>query len=92
MPLAAPLMKQKAVKHHGGDYVELMLEGDSYNDAGDAAKTYVKEHGYTYIHPFDDIYTMAGQAMIADEIINESSAPFDYCFLQIGGGGMASFC
>lgn len=89
MPLAAPIMKQNAVKHHGGDHVELILNGDTYNEAGDAAKKYVAETGYTYIHPFDDLYTMAGQAMIADEIVKDSDAPFDYAFLQIGGGGMA---
>ncbi len=90
MPLAAPIMKQEAVKHHGGNNVELILTGDTYNQAGDAAKTYVQETGHTYIHPFDDIYTMAGQAIIADEIIDEHrNDPFDYAFLQIGGGGMA---
>lgn len=90
MPLAAPQMKQDAVKHHGGDHVELILSGDNYNAAGDAAKAFVKETGYTYIHPFDDIYTMAGQAMIADEVVKDSNdKPFDYAFLQIGGGGMA---
>jgi len=93
MPLAAPLMKQNAVKHHGGDFVELILSGDTYNEAGDAAKKYVADTGYTYIHPFDDIYTMAGQASIADEAITQlkehSQAPYDYAFLQIGGGGMA---
>ncbi len=89
MPLAAPVMKQKAVQKHGGDHVELILKGDNYNAAGDAAKKYVAETGYTYIHPFDDLYTMAGQAMIADEVINDSEIPFDYAFLQIGGGGMA---
>ncbi|MEM9470142.1 MAG: pyridoxal-phosphate dependent enzyme, partial [Pseudomonadota bacterium] len=89
MPLAAPLMKQKAVQRHGGDFVELILTGDTYNEAGDAAKAYVKETGYTYIHPFDDLYTMAGQALIAEEIVEQSSQPFDTVFLQIGGGGMA---
>jgi threonine dehydratase len=89
MPLAAPMMKQKAVQNHGGDHVELILTGDTYNEAGDAAKQYVKNTGYTYIHPFDDLYTMAGQAMIADEVIKESENPFDIAFLQIGGGGMA---
>lgn len=89
MPLAAPMMKQKAVKKHGGDNVELILIGDTYNESGEAAKKYIEETGYTYIHPFDDIYTMAGQAMIADEIVNSGEGPFDYAFLQIGGGGMA---
>lgn len=89
MPLAAPLMKQKAVKKHGGNHVELILAGDDYNAAGEAAKACVAETGYTYIHPFDDVYTMAGQAMIADEIIKDTDTPFDYAFVQIGGGGMA---
>jgi threonine dehydratase len=89
MPLAAPLMKQKAAMKHGGDFVELILAGDTYNEAGEAAKKYVEETGYTYIHPFDDLYTMAGQALIADEVIKDSDKPFDYAFLQIGGGGMA---
>ena len=52
MPLAAPLMKQNAVQTHGGNAVELILTGDTYNESGDAAKTYVKETGYTYIHMF----------------------------------------
>ncbi len=90
MPLAAPLMKQKAVLRHGGNNIELILNGDTYDEAGGAAKAYVKKTGDTYIHPFDDIYTMAGQAMIADEILQDENAPFDYAFLQIGGGGMAS--
>ena len=91
MPLAAPIMKQKAVKRHGGDNIELILIGDTYNEAGDAAKAYVSETGFTYIHPFDDLYTMAGQAIIADEIIKDSKKPFDYAFLQFGGGGMAAW-
>lgn len=90
MPLSAPIMKQRAAQKHGGDNVELILKGDTYNEAGEAAKAYVEKTGYTYIHPFDDLYTMAGQAMIADEIINETEEPFDYVFLQIGGGGMAA--
>ncbi|MCI5060895.1 MAG: pyridoxal-phosphate dependent enzyme [Alphaproteobacteria bacterium] len=89
MPLSAPLMKQEAVKHHGGEHVELILSGDDYNEAGTAAKSYVQETGHTYIHPFDDLYTMAGQTTIAEEIIHSNQGPFDYAFLQIGGGGMA---
>ena len=89
MPLAAPLMKQNAVKHHGQNNVELILTGDTYNEAGESAKAYVSKTKETYIHPFDDLYTMAGQAMIADEILKLSTQPFDYIFLQIGGGGMA---
>ncbi len=90
MPLSTPLMKQTAVKSHGGDNVEIVLEGDNYNVAGDAAKKYAKEHDLIYVHPFDDLYTIAGQATIADEIILSGKGPFDFLFVQIGGGGMAA--
>lgn len=89
MPISTPMMKQVSVKRHGGDSVEIILHGDAYNDSADAAKTYVEKHGSTYIHPFDDLYTMAGQATIADEIMLSGQGPFDIAFLQIGGGGMA---
>lgn len=89
MPLPTPMMKQVSVKRHGGDHVEIILTGDTYNEAGDAAKTYCEKHKYTYIHPFDDLYTMAGQATIADEIVLSEQGPFDMAFVQIGGGGMA---
>lgn len=89
MPLSTPMMKQVSVRRHGGDHVEIVLHGDTYNDSAEAAKLYVDKHTYQYIHPFDDIYTMAGQATVADEIMLSGDGPFDFAFLQIGGGGMA---
>ncbi len=89
MPVSTPMMKQVSVRRHGGDHVDIILHGDTYNEAATAAKTYVEAQGYTYIHPFDDIYTMAGQATIADEIVLSGEGHFDYVFVQIGGGGMA---
>ncbi len=89
MPVSTPMMKQVSVRRHGGDNVDIILFGDTYNEAATKAKEYTSEHNLTYIHPFDDIYTMAGQATIADEIIMAGDGPFDYAFLQIGGGGMA---
>lgn len=90
MPLSAPMMKQDSVRRHGGDNVEIILHGDSYNEAADAAKAYVEKHKSTYIHPFDDLYTIAGQGSIADEIMLSDQGPFDIAFVQIGGGGMAA--
>lgn len=90
MPLSTPMMKQVSVKRHGGDAVEIILHGDTYNEAADAAHHYVEKHKLVYVHPFDDIFTMAGQATIADEIMLSGEGPFDYAFLQIGGGGMAA--
>ncbi len=83
-------MKQNSVRRHGGDHVEIILHGDTYNESAEAARQYVEKHGHTYVHPFDDIYTMAGQATIGDEIMLSGQGPFDYAFVQIGGGGMAA--
>lgn len=89
MPLSTPMMKQTSVYRHGGEHVEIVLHGDNYNESAEAAKIYVEKNKSTYIHPFDDLYTMAGQATIADEIMLSGQGPFDYAFVQIGGGGMA---
>lgn len=90
MPTSTPQMKKKAVKALGGEWVDVVLTGDDYNQAADAAQAYLKDHPAKYIHPYDDIYTIAGQATIADEIVLSGEGPFDYAFVQIGGGGMAS--
>ncbi len=90
MPTPTPMMKQNAVKLHGGDSVEIVLIGDTYDQASDAAKQYVKETGHAYVHPFDDVHTIAGQATIADELVLSGEGPFDVVFIPIGGGGMAA--
>lgn len=90
MPVSTPIMKQKAVKLHGGNNVEIILTGDTFDQASDEARTYVSANNLAYVHPFDDLYTIAGQATIADEVMLSGEAPFDYVFVQIGGGGMAS--
>ncbi len=90
MPLSTPQMKQNAVQKHGGDYVEIILVGDSYSDTAAAALKEVEKRDAAFIHPFDNIYTIAGQATIADELVLSGQGPFDYCFIAIGGGGMAS--
>lgn len=90
MPLPTPLMKQDAVKRHGGGAVEVILTGDMFDQTSAEARAYCDKHGYHYVHPFDDLYTIAGQATIADELVLSGDAPFDTLFLQIGGGGMAA--
>ncbi|HNQ91667.1 MAG TPA: pyridoxal-phosphate dependent enzyme [Alphaproteobacteria bacterium] len=90
MPMSTPMMKQRAVKLHGQEHVEIVLVGDTYDQASDAAKDYAAKNNVPYVHPFDDLYTIAGQATIADELVLSGEGPFDYVFLQIGGGGMAA--
>ena len=90
MPLPTPLMKQHAVKLHGGDAVEIILAGDNFDQVSAQALAYCAENNFAYVHPFDDIHTIAGQATIADELVLSGDGPFDHVFLQIGGGGMAA--
>jgi len=90
MPLSTPEMKRQSVARHGGEAVEIVLTGDSFNEAAAAAEAEAARTGGAFIHPYDDLYTIAGQATIADEIVLSGAGPFDIAFIQIGGGGMAA--
>ncbi len=89
MPLTTPLVKQHAVRKHGGDKVEVILSGDSYDDACSAALARADADNRVYIHAYDDLHVMAGQGTLADEVVMSGEGPFDVAYLQIGGGGMA---
>jgi len=90
MPTSTPRMKQTEVARHGGGAVEVVLIGDHYSVAAEAAKAYCADSNATLIHPYDDFATMAGQGTLADEAVMAGVGPFDAAYLQIGGGGMAS--
>ncbi len=90
MPRSTPRVKQNAVAHHGGEFVEIHLAGDSYDEAVTAARDDETATGATYIHAYDDLQVMAGQGTLADEVVLSGHGPFDAAFLQIGGGGLAA--
>lgn len=90
MPRSTPKVKQNAVRHHGGTSVEIILSGDSYDEAVTAAKEDERTTGAVYVHAYDDLRVMAGQGTLADEVVLSGHGPFDAAFLQIGGGGMAA--
>lgn len=90
MPRSTPLMKQEAVRTLGQDSVNVRLEGDSYDDASQAAHAFAEAEGRTFIHPYDDLLVMAGQGTLADEVVMAGEGEFDIAYLQIGGGGMAA--
>ncbi len=90
MPRSTPKMKQAAVRLHGGDAVEVVLVGDTYDAASAAAHEAAAASGAVFVHPYDDWATMGGQGTMADEIVMSGEGPFDVAFLQIGGGGMAA--
>ncbi len=90
MPVTTPAVKIESVRRHGGENVEVILIGDSYSDAAAHARELEREHGYTFVHPFDDPDVIAGQGTVAMEILRQHTGPLHAIFVPIGGGGMAA--
>ncbi len=86
MPTTTPLMKVNRTKSYGA---EVILYGDVYDEACAKAYELAEEHGYTFIHPFDDLTVATGQGTIAMEIFKELPL-VDYILVPIGGGGLAT--
>lgn len=86
MPTTTPLMKVNRTKSYGA---EVVLWGDVYDEACVKAYELAEEHGYTFIHPFDDLTVATGQGTIAMEIFKELPL-VDYILAPIGGGGLAT--
>ena len=86
MPTTTPLMKVNRTKNYGA---EVVLSGDVYDEACAKAYELAEEHGYTFIHPFDDLTVATGQGTIAMEIFKELPL-VDYILVPIGGGGLAT--
>jgi threonine dehydratase len=90
MPAPTPNQKIEQVKMFGEDFIEIKLEGDTFDDAYHAAILECEELGKTFIHPFNDEKVIEGQATIGLEILEQSEVPIDYVFVAVGGGGLAA--
>ena len=86
MPTTTPLIKVNRTKALGA---EVILNGDVYDEACGHALQLAKEHGYTFIHPFDDPAVATGQGTIAMEIYKELPL-VDIILVPVGGGGLAT--
>ena len=86
MPTTTPLIKVNRTKSYGA---EVVLKGDVYDEACEYAYELAREHGYTFIHPFDDLAVATGQGTIAMEVVKELPL-VDYILVPIGGGGLAT--
>ncbi|POR04776.1 threonine dehydratase [Alkalispirochaeta sphaeroplastigenens] len=84
MPKTTPLIKIEAVAGHGA---EVILEGDSFQEAYACARERMQESGETFIHPFDDPLVIAGQGTIGREIL-EQLPDVTHIFVPVGGGGL----
>ena len=86
MPATTPLLKVEATRSYGA---EVVLAGDTFDDAYKCSLELQKEKGYVYVHPFNDRDVLLGQGTTALEIIDELK-DVDAILVPIGGGGFAS--
>ena len=90
MPRITPTQKIERVEHFGGEFVEIRLVGDSYDEASAAAEEYCARKQGIFVHPFDDLDTIAGQGTVGKEIFDATGGEVAVVILPIGGGGLAS--
>jgi threonine dehydratase len=85
MPTTTPGIKVNAVRSRGA---EVVLFGDSFDDAYNEARRLEKEAGLTFVHPFDDPDVIAGQGTVGLEIMRQHPKAIDAIFCCVGGGGL----
>lgn len=90
MPAPTPKQKVEQVRFFGKDLIDVVLIGDTFDDAYHQAIQYCTDTQGEFVHPFDDEEVMCGQGTVGLEILKASVQPIDYLFLPIGGGGLAS--
>lgn len=87
VPAKTPKQKRDRIRYHGGEFIELLVGGASYDDAAAAALDDVARTGATLVPPFDDPRTMAGQGTIAVELLDQLDGEPDLVVVAVGGGG-----
>ena len=93
MPKIASQVKIDKTKHFGGDFVEIQLVGKNFDECLAIAEQQVKENGYCFIHPYDDVNTIDGQSTLMEEVkeqLEENGEKCDLVFSPVGGGGLIS--
>jgi threonine dehydratase len=87
VPRKTPKQKRDRIRYHGGEFIELIAVGSTYDLAAEAALEDVARTGATLVPPFDDVRTMAGQGTIAAEILEQLDEEPDLVIVPVGGGG-----
>ena len=90
MPITTPQQKIDKVKQFGGEYIQILTVGNTYDDASQAALDYVQQKGATFVHPFNDYDVICGQGTVAKEIYTHLGDNIDVVLMCIGGGGLAA--
>ena len=90
MPSTTPRQKVKQVSFFGGNQVEVVLTGDTFDDAYAEALAESQRSGMAFIHPFDDRKIIAGNGTVGQELLEKADSAPDYIFVTVGGGGLAA--
>lgn len=90
MPKTTPKQKIKQVQLFGKSFVEIVLVGDTFDDAYQHAIEEATSKKLVFVHPFDDLHVIAGQGTVGLEILQFAAQNIDYIFVPIGGGGLAA--
>ena len=87
VPAKTPKQKRDRIRYHGGEFIELIAVGSTYDQAAAAALEDVARTGATLVPPYDDPRTMAGQGTIAAELLDQLGSEPDLVVVPVGGGG-----
>ena len=87
VPGKTPKQKRDRIRYHGGEFIELIVGGSTYDLAAAAAIADVERTGATLVPPFDDLRTIAGQGTIAVELLEQLDTEPDLVVVPVGGGG-----
>lgn len=89
MPAITPKQKINQVRMFGGDKIEIILVGDTFDECQEEALEYSGAHKNVFIPPFDHVKVMEGQGTVGKEILDEQSS-INFVFVPIGGGGLCA--
>ena len=88
LPRTTPRQKRDRIAVLGGDRTEVVLAGDTYDEASVAAADYAASSGATLVPAFDDPRTIAGQGTVVREVVEQLGAAPDLLLIPVGGGGL----
>ena len=89
MPVITPKQKIVQTRMFGENWVDIRLEGDTFDDCAIAAKKFTEENNMIFIPPFDDVRIIEGQGTVGVEIMHDLSN-IDFIFVPVGGGGLSA--
>ena len=90
MPVTTPQQKIQKTQIFGGEFVEIRLTGDYFDDCMQTAQTFCKKESLHFLSPFDDEDIIIGQASVGVEIKKQLGGSPDHIIIPVGGGGLSA--